>query len=156
MQRTTFMLALAAAWVLSLSPGPARAQPVYKCSGDGKLTYRDSPCPSGKSVQLPPVPAKATAAAETAPANGAGATLARQKAEADRLERARLQREARDERQNRSADRTAAAYRKKCDGLRLKKKWAEQDAATTSGKKTDRARIKARRAGETLTLTCRG
>ena len=146
MQRITFTLALSAA--LGLVCGSAHAQPVYKCSGDGTVTYTEAPCRSGKSVAL-----QVPAAPRPAPDPKGG--LARQKSEATRLEYARHQREARDQRDNMAGDRAAAAYRKKCGALRLKQKWAEQDALKAAAPKLAAARLKARRAGEMRMLECR-
>ncbi len=145
MQRITFTLALTA--VLGLS-GSAHAQPVYKCSSDGKVTYSEAPCRFGKTVELQ-VPAPPQLAPH------AKGELVRQKSESTRLESARHQREAQDQRANMAGDRAAAAYRKKCGALRLKQKWAEQDALKAAAPKIAEARLKVRRAGEMLTLECR-
>ena len=139
------------AWLLMLAGAAAGAQPVYKCSADGKVSYGQQPCAAGTSValDLPATPA---------PAPGSEAALARQKKEAARLERLRHEQEAIDTRQQARDERGAAAYRKKCAALALKKKWADEDAAKVSlsarNHNQGKAQLKARRAAEKLALEC--
>ena len=135
--------------LLLLAGAAAGAQPVYKCTADGKVSYGQQACANGTSVALD-VPAAA------APAPGSEAALVRQKKEVARLERQRQNQEAIDGRQQARNERSAAAYRKKCAALALKKKWADEDAAkvSLSGKdhKQGNAQLKARRAAEKLAL----
>ncbi|MET3132835.1 hypothetical protein AAKU55_003115 [Oxalobacteraceae bacterium GrIS 1.11] len=128
--------------------GPAGAQTVYKCTTDGKLSYADAPCAGGTSVALPAPPVPAT------PSAGAGAEIARQGALAERLRKERLRREAKDERAQQSAQRAAAKHGQRCAALRQRHQWAVDDAATASDKTRAKAELKARRAGEKLTLAC--
>jgi hypothetical protein len=127
--------------------GTAAAQPVYKCDVDGKVAYGDRPCASGVTVELavPAAPAAAPAAA---------AQLARARAASLELEKVRLTRELRDEREQARLSRAAAARRPKCDRLRLRHKWANEDLARASGPQRDAARLKARRQAEALAVEC--
>jgi hypothetical protein len=127
--------------------GAATAQPVYKCNVDGKLAYGDRPCESGVTVELavPAAPAGAPAAAQQ---------LARAKAASLALEKVRLTRELREEREQARLARAAAALRQKCDRLRLRHKWANEDLARIDGPRLDVARLKARRQAEALAVEC--
>lgn len=133
---------------LLLAAGQAGAQTVYKCDSGGKISYGDTPCADGASALLPALPP---------PGPDHSAELARLKARADQLERARHQREARDERAQLRADRAAATHRNKCAQLALQRKWAAEDATTAGrdgGHAADQTARKARRAAEQLALAC--
>lgn len=133
-------LMLAAAWSF--------AQPVYKCTADGKISYGDAPCASGPSVAL---------AAPPAPAHDDGNMLARQQATLKRLEHERQQseaREAREQREQARAGRVAAVQHKKCATLKLHRDWAAEDAAGAPDKTAAAARRKVRRAEQKLALEC--
>ena len=136
----------------------ASAQGVYKCSAGGKVSYADRPCAAGQSTRLPP-----PAAGVTPPEAGAVATRdARTLVEFEKLrlarekEKAREQNreEARAERSRQQRARAALAHRKTCDKLRLRRKWADEDAARAGGKTHDAARRKARRQAEALAVEC--
>jgi hypothetical protein len=126
--------------------GTAAAQTVYKCTVNGKVAYGDLPCASGATVELavPAAPAAAPAAAQ----------LARARVASLELEKVRLTRELRDEREQARLSRAAAARRQKCDRLRLRLKWANEDLARAAGPERDAARLKARRQAETLAVEC--
>jgi hypothetical protein len=128
--------------------GTAAAQTVYKCTVDGKVAYGDLPCASGVTVELavPAAPAAAPAAAAQ--------QLARDKAASLALEKVRLARELREEREQERASRAAAAKRQKCDRLRLRHKWANEDLARTDGPRLEAARLKVRRQAEALAVEC--
>jgi hypothetical protein len=71
------------------------------------------------------------------------------------LEKARLLREEKEERASDRAAQAAAVQRKKCGKLKLNKQWADEDvrrAATITN--IDNAKLRAKRAGETLALEC--
>ncbi|HAT29359.1 MAG TPA: DUF4124 domain-containing protein [Janthinobacterium sp.] len=123
----------------------AGAQTVYKCDRDGKLSYASTPCADGASLALP-APAR--------PTTDDSAGLARQKKLADRLEKERHQREAKDEREQERAAKTAAVHARQCAALKLKQKWTADDLANASDKTRARAQLKARRAAEKLALEC--
>ena len=149
---------LSAAW-LTLIAATSGAQNIYKCTDQGKVSYGAVPCTAGESVEIKVPSGPADPAAH-------GASLARQKASADRLERERHKREAADEREQERVGRAAAVYRKKCGILKLNVQWAAEDAAgasadltnkvtnNISNKAADKARIKAIRAAQKLALEC--
>ncbi|MTV40875.1 DUF4124 domain-containing protein [Duganella radicis] len=123
----------------------ALAGAVYKCTVDGRITYSDIPCAGGAVLEAPAAPS---------PDPAAGATLRRQQKQADTLEKARLKREEREERDAARDAKAAAAQRKKCDQLKLKKRWADEDARRATGQATEAARLRAHRAGEAMSLEC--
>ncbi|RZT10678.1 protein of unknown function [Duganella sp. CF402] len=125
----------------------ALAGAVYKCTVDGKVTYSDSPCAAGASVVL-----ETPAAPPADPA--AGAALRNQQKQADTLQKSRLKREEREEREAAREAKDAAVQRKKCDQLKLKKRWADEDARRATGSATETARLRAHRAGEAMALEC--
>lgn len=127
---------------------PAHAQTVNKCTLDGKVTYSEMPCPANAVAATLAVPAAPTPAVDPAE------ELARQKAESARLEKARHQREAIDERAQAHAAEAAAHRKQQCDKLRLHKKWADEDLKSASIANADRARLHAKRSAEALTLEC--
>jgi hypothetical protein len=135
----------------SLLSTAVHAQSVYKCTVDGKTSYSDRPCAHGASKPLPPAPAGISAADTMGPQGGDARTLLE-------LEKARIAREKAQEKEERAqarTARTAQARRQKCDKLRLRHKWAEEDLArTVHGPKYEAARIKARRQAETLAVEC--
>lgn len=131
------------------------AQAVYKCQADGKTSYSDQPCAHGSSTRMPP-PAGIALSDTQGPQGGDARTLLA-------IEKARIAREkaqAKEEREGRVQVRQARAMqarRKKCDRLRLRHKWAEEDLARmVHGPKREAARLKARRLQETLAVECPG
>ena len=130
---------------------PAAAQTVYKCTADGKVSYSQTPCPAGTSASELVVPAA------PAPDPGAAADLARQKSQAAALEKERLKREAKQDRElERSARaiRAAKAQSKKCTKLKMDKAAAEEDAKTVTIQNEAKARARVRRAADMLALEC--
>jgi len=127
------------------------AQTVYKCSAGGKTSYADRPCAQGTSKTLPPPPAGISAADTLGPQGGDARTLLA-------LEKARIAREQEQAREERGQARQARAtrvHRQKCDKLRLRRKWADEDLArSVHGRAYEAARTKARRAAESLAVEC--
>jgi hypothetical protein len=127
------------------------AQDVYKCSADGKTSYGDRPCAQGDSRTLPPPPAGISAADTMGPQGGDARTLLE-------LEKARMAREKAAQKQGKvevRQARAADAKHRKCERLRLRRKWAEEDLARTAhGPKHEAARIRLRRQAETLAVEC--
>ncbi len=131
--------------LLSLCP-PALA--IYKCENGGKIAYSDTPCPDGTLI-------KAASGAPSADDSRQGQKqLAQQKAEAQRLEKERHQREAIEEKQQQQNARTLAARQKKCAASALRVQWAQDDARQAAGKAAPKATQKARRAAEKHELEC--
>lgn len=143
MKRTAALKILLTGLLLS---GSASSFAIYKCDAGGKTTYSDTECPGGKTLDVNiAVPAGATDAARQA---------REEKYALDRLERARNKREAKEERERQRAAKTAAAQQKKCSALARKQKWAEEDAATVTGRSAETARRKARRKAEEYEAEC--
>jgi hypothetical protein len=130
----------------ALSTGAA-AQNLYKCSADGKVTYSQAPCERGTSsvVAVPEAPP---------PDPDAKARLQQQQRDLKQLEQARQQREAKQDRDEKVADREARARFKKCAKLRLEHKHAAEDARNAAIQKAESAQLKARRAADKLALEC--
>jgi hypothetical protein len=135
---------------------PALAQGVFKCMIEGKIEYRDRPCPGTDGVQLKVL---------AAPAAMASVDTAKRDREAQlELEKLRATQELRAERQRASLERLARAeardqraadaQRKRCEKLRLKQKWASEDRARLSGHSAGTADIRARRQAEELAVEC--
>ena len=145
MMRVSLLLAA------TLLPAAVQAQSVYKCTHEGKTSYADQPCAHGASRALPPSTAGISIADQIGPQGGDARTLLE-------LEKARIAREKAAEKQGRVEVRqakAAQAQRKKCDKLRLRHKWAEEDLARTAhGPKHEAARTKLRRQQETLAVEC--
>ena len=135
----------------SLLAATVHAQSVYKCSEGGKTSYSDRPCAGGASKAMPPPPVGISPADTMGPQGGDARTLLA-------LEKARIAREKAAEQEAKAEARqakTAQAKRQKCDKLRLRRKWAEEDLArTVHGPKHEAARLKARRQLEALAVEC--
>jgi hypothetical protein len=135
---------------------PVLAQ-VYKCQVEGKVEYGDRPCPTGESVTLKvPRVAANTAGVSEPPRREREALL--------QLEKMRLAREMREERERDIAlreqrahareQRTLEAQRRKCAKMRLHQKWADEDRSRLTGKSAETARTKARRDAEMMAVEC--
>jgi Rad3-related DNA helicase len=131
-----------------LSNGAA-AQTVYKCSVDGKVAYGDTPCATGKTIELS-VPAAPATSPDT------GKELERQKALLARIEKERLAHAAREQRGQARDGHAAAARKQRCDKLRLQQKWAEEDLRKAAGPATEPLKLKVRRQAEALAVECPG
>ena len=141
------IMVVMAAWLLAAGAG---AQPVYKCTVGGKVSYGEHPCTDGKTSQLaaPPAPGDAATAA---------ARLERDKARVAGLEQGRSARALAEEREQGRAAKAAAAaagLRQKCERLRLKARWLEEDVARAGREAASAARLKARRQAEALAVEC--
>jgi len=128
----------------------ASAEPVYKCSQGGKVSYADRPCADGRGTRLAP-----PAAGVTPPEASAVATRdARTLLELEKLRIAREKDEAREQRDQARQARAAQARHKSCARLRLRHKWAQEDLARAEGKSQEAARRKAKRQAEALAVEC--
>lgn len=124
----------------------ASAGTIYKCVKGGKPHYSDRPC--GKSAQA----LKVEGAASPDPA-----TLARLERERALVQKIEDERAVRDEQLARDAareQRAASSQKRRCDKLRLQRKWAEEDSARAAPDEAGSARIKARRQAEALAVEC--
>lgn len=145
--------AVAACAVFNCAVLNCAAQPVYKCASDGKLSYGDRPCASGVSQTLAPAPAPA-------PDPDGAARLARQAALAAQLTKRDAARAHQQEqaaaRTQQQAQRAAGALKIRCDRLRLRHQWAEEDVRRAADRNGDAARVKARRQAQAMALECPG
>ncbi|MGF6274564.1 hypothetical protein ABIB38_002946 [Massilia sp. UYP11] len=119
---------------------------IYKCLEGGRVTYADRPCPRA-GAELP-VRAAQPPDPETL------ARLDRARDMALEIDKQRAERALLDERDAERARRAALALRKRCDKLRLQRRWLEEDLARTDAAAREAARIKARRQAETLAVEC--
>ncbi|SDD19397.1 protein of unknown function [Massilia sp. PDC64] len=139
------MLPLLAACLLT----NALADPVYKCTQDGKTSYADRPCAQGRSVELPPPAGIRPEGAESVATRDARTLL--------QLEKLRIAREKEQERSDKAdarQARIAATHRKQCARLTLRRRWAEEDVARLTGRAKVAAQRRAKRATEALAVEC--
>jgi hypothetical protein len=135
--------------MLAVLSTPAMA--IYKCESAGKISYSDSPCSNSKGIKFEePLEHRPSARDIT----DAKLKAAREKAELERIESKRSKREAKEEKDREKIARAGADKRKKCDEMALQKKWADEDAASATGKSAQKARRTARRKAEKLEMEC--
>jgi hypothetical protein len=127
----------------------ALAQPVYKCTHDGRTTYGDRPCATGKSVELPPPAGVRPEGADTVATRDARTLV-----ELEKLRLAQEKEQRRSDRADAHAARAAKAHRKQCARLHLRKRWADEDAARLTGRGRLAAQRRAKRVEEALALEC--
>jgi hypothetical protein len=130
---------------------------IFKCTVDGRISYGDTPCASGTSVELN-VPSAPPPSIENR------AALAMDKKRLAELEARRERENARAaaedraaEREQRRMDRTAAQQQRKCASLQLAHRWAVEDAGrimNSAGRAAESARTRARRSAEKLAVEC--
>jgi hypothetical protein len=127
----------------------AFADPVYKCTQDGKTTYADRPCVQGRSAVLPPPAGIRPEGAETVATRDARILL-----ELEKLRIARAKEERRSDRAAARQARAAATHRKQCARLQLRRQWAEEDAARLTGRAKTAAQRRMQRATAALAVEC--
>jgi len=142
MIRLTFLLA---AFVLT----QASAQSVYKCTQDGKTTYADRPCAHGKAVELPPPAGIRPEGAETVATRDARTLL-----ELEKLRMAWEKEQERAARADAHLERAAARHHQQCERLRLRHRWATEDAARLAGRARVAAQRRVQRAREAMAVEC--
>lgn len=137
------------------------ADPVYKCQFNGKTTYSDRPCGEGEQIAMPPLAIGVDIPGKNTPPTNDARTLLKieklriaQEKEAERLRQARLKREYQEQQQAERGERLAANRRKQCDKLKLRSKWAAEDAPRAPSPQREAALRKARRQAETLAVEC--
>jgi Domain of unknown function (DUF4124) len=119
---------------------------VIKCESNGKITYSDEPCRNGRQLDISSAPAP--------DADADARRAAREKHELQRLEGQRRRQEAKDDKERARAAKANATKQKKCVTLALHKRWADEDAASATGKAADKVKRKAHRAGEKFESEC--
>lgn len=132
-------------FVVALSSA-APAFAIYKCESDGSVRYSDMPCPDAKVLDV-----RSVSPADTADAHQ---QAVRDRKKLKQLEDARHKSERQEEKERRSAARAEATAHKACTRLALRKKWADEDAASATGKSAVNAKRKARRAEERYQTEC--
>ena len=122
----------------------ASAQPVYKCSAGGKVSYEQQPCSSGAqaTIAVPPAPPPDPQLKER---------LARQKALAESFDQERSKAAPR---AIRPAAARAVPQQQRCDKLRLQLRWAEEDLRKAAGPGTEVLRLKVQRQAEAMAVEC--
>jgi hypothetical protein len=141
----TRLLPLLAACLLT----NALADPVYKCTQDGKTTYADRPCAQGRPSVLPPPAGIRPEGAETVATRDARTLL-----ELEKLRIAREKAEQRSDRADARRARAAATHRKQCARLQLRRQWAEEDVARLTGRAKTAAQRRMQRATAALAVEC--
>lgn len=120
---------------------------IYKCESAGRVVYSDMPCPGGKPLDL-------DIASPSGDPTDAQQQAQQDKRELQRIENAKQKEYAADERERRSLQKRNASRQKKCADLALRRKWAEEDAASAHPKSAERAKRTARRAAEKHEQEC--
>jgi hypothetical protein len=141
-----FIPMMAAYAICISSSSSAAADTMYKCAVDGKISYGDRPCSTGTATEM-----KVAAPERDIETM---ARMARQIALAQQLTNRDDARALRAEQAAERAERSAAARKIKCDRLRLRQRWALEDARTAAPKKGAAATVKARRQTESMALEC--
>jgi len=139
----TFLLAI----VACLAAHAAWAGSIYKCTVNGKVAYGDQPCAGGAGTEL---------AVQAAPPvdKAAADKLAGDKLRLLALEKERAAGELREERERQRAAKAYGVQKQKCDRLRLKQKWLDEDLGRARGEAVAGARLKAKRQAEALAVEC--
>ena len=146
----TRLYPLLAACALSAALCGVHAEPVYKCTEDGRTTYADHPCAGGRGRELPP-PA---AGIRPEGAESVATRDARTLLELEKLRIAREREQERIERADARQTRAAAARRKTCARVTLRHKWAEEDVARTHGRARAAAERRLKRARDAMAVEC--
>ncbi len=152
MQLTTFTQLSASLFLLLVC---INAQAVYKCSASNSvITYSDIPCaPSAEKLQQKPAMQSERNGIKD---NGNKESIAKEKAELNRLQNLRELRERQDTQILHMQQRSLEAKRKRCQALALDKKWKQEDATSLSQnlKQQAQAQKKLRRATEKYQTIC--
>lgn len=142
--------------VLALACFSLNAHAVYRCQNGSTVSYSDSPCKTGKSVDISE---KVQDHVSPADAEDAKKRLARQQQYLGQVN-AEIQKEMQKDQQ--AADRRRkkeaklkAEQDKKCALLALRNKWAQEDVTVASVKTQAAAKRKAVRAEERYMLSCK-
>ena len=137
---------MAAMAACALAQGVA-AGTIYKCTVNGKVSYGDQPCSAGTGAEL-------ALRAAPPPDKAAAEKLASDKLRLAALQKDRAATEMREERERQRAAKSAGTLRQKCERLRLKQKWMEEDLRALRGEALASARLKAQRQAEALAVEC--
>lgn len=141
------LMAAMAACALAQTVAAGGANTIYKCTVNGKVSYGDQPCAAGAGTEL-------AVQAAPPPDKAAAEKLASDKLRLAELQKDRAALEVREERERQRAAKAAGALRQKCERLRLKQKWMEEDLRGLRGEALSSARLKAQRQAEALAVEC--
>lgn len=125
----------------------AAAGTIFKCTVNGKISYGDQPCAPGTGTEL-------AVQAAPPPDKAAAEKFAQDKARLAQLEKERAADARVEERERQRTAKAAGALHQKCERLRLKQKWMEQDLRGLRGDALAKARVKAERQAEALAVEC--
>ncbi|MEW6371576.1 MAG: DUF4124 domain-containing protein [Pseudomonadota bacterium] len=141
------MAAMAACALAHSAQAAADANTIYKCTVNGRVSYGDQPCAAGTTAELAvrPAPPPDKAAAEK---------LASDRLRLAEFEKDRAALAMREERERQRAAKAAGTLRQKCERLRLKQKWLEEDLRALRGEALANARLKAQRQAQALAVEC--
>jgi hypothetical protein len=123
------------------------AMALYKCKSGNNITYSDQPCQGGETLDIGKLPMADTLQARR--------QAAEEQKKLKRIENERRRREAQEEKNRQRAMHEHAVKQKRCTSLAMRKKWATDDAAAATGKSTEKAKQKLRRAEEQFETECK-
>jgi hypothetical protein len=120
---------------------------LYKCKSGDSITYSDKPCAESEKLRIGDLPA--------ADAVQARRQAAEEEKQLKRIENERRRQQAQEDKNRQRAVHDQAMKQKRCTSLALRKKWATEDVAAASGKSSEKARQKLRRAEEQFETECK-
>jgi hypothetical protein len=123
------------------------AMALYKCKSGDSITYSDKPCAGGETLGIGNLPAADTLQARR--------QAAEEQKQLKRLENERRKRDAQDDKNRQRAMHDHAVKQKRCTSLALRKKWATESVAEATGKSSEKAKQKLRRAEEQFETECK-
>lgn len=123
---------------------------IYKCEENGKITYSEEKCSSGKVSAIDTTNSHLTKSS----ADEAMTRSKREKAVLRELEEARRKEEVLKEKARQKALRSSEVLQKKCRTLAQKAKWSEEDAASAIGKSAEKSKRIAMRNREKYEADC--
>jgi hypothetical protein len=125
---------------------------IYKCESGDKTAYSDKPCATGKSSDMgDQLNDKSSAAAVTK----AKEQHAQDAEKVKQLENARHKREAKEEKAHQQAIKAVIVKKKKCAALEQKKKSSNEEVTTSTGKKLEISKRKARQIEDKIQRECK-
>ena len=148
------MLRVLIAAALAATGAGAQAQPLYKCSVDGTVTYSSDKC-KGKTLGeiTAPEPRKINP--------NIAADVERDRALGNKLEKERLARDAKEEKVALNTEKSEPTdiltpTQRRCARMRLDKKLADEKVVNAKDNERDRLRDDAQRKGDLLASECPG
>lgn len=130
----------------------APAWAVYKCETGGQVTYSDTACTDGKTLDI--VDNKSNQGINTGQPAKDKAAVQQQRREHAKADRQQAQARAKSEREDARAKLVAEKNKRKCAQLAQRKKWAEDDLRNANAKGQEKARRKSQRASDQYLAEC--